>query len=239
MSDELLNKLVDELCTFTEPFFFSPFKVNEPLLDKRLVPLLIDINKRQPLARIRLFTNGAPLTRFKIMELTEVKNIEHVWVSLNSIDPEEYERIMQIKFNMTTERLDILHDLVQDGTFQHPVVVSRVVAGDSTIEWNFISYVTQRWPLFKAVLIKRDAWLGDINAPQIEVPNTPCVRWFELSICSTGVVSLCCMDGHGKFPIGDVNTQTMLEVYNSPHWRERREQKLSRKAVYPCSTCSY
>jgi hypothetical protein len=36
MSDDLIAKLIDEMATYDRPFHFSPFKVNEPLLDKRL-----------------------------------------------------------------------------------------------------------------------------------------------------------------------------------------------------------
>ena len=67
----------------------------------------------------------------------------------------------------------------------------------------------------------------------------PCGRWYELSIMANGVVSLCCQDGEGQFPIGDVNKQTLLEVYNHPFYRERREKNLSRLEVEVCNTCTY
>lgn len=113
----------------------------------------------------------------------------------------------------------------------------------STVGWpneEFQRYCAERWPKFGTFVIKKDAWI-DYTDPQFGgVPDTPCVRWFELSILSDGKVSLCCMDGTGKYPIGDVNTQTMLEVYNAPAWRERREKLLSRKQVpEPCNRCSY
>ena len=41
------------------------------------------------------------------------------------------------------------------------------------------------------------------------------------------------------FPIGDLNKQTLLEVYNAPLYRERREKQLSRKLVDVCKTCTY
>ena len=33
---------------------------------------------------------------------------------------------------------------------------------------------------------------------------------------ASGKVALCCMDGEGKHVIGDVNTQSVLEIYNAP-----------------------
>jgi len=138
---------------------------------------------------------------------------------------------MGLPFERTAKRLDELHQMED---FPHPVVLSRV--GKCS---EFVEYCAVRWPRFEVVIIKRDGWLGHVDPESPEIPDSWCVRWWGLSIMSTGVVSLCCMDGQGRYSIGDLNRQTMLEVYNSPHWRERREQVMSRKDIHPCNTCTY
>ena len=240
MSDELLDKLVAELASFTRPVYLSPFKVNEPLLDVRLIPLIERVNREAPRVRVRIFTNGSPLTSDKVEAIARLKNIEHLWVSLNSHIPEEYERLMGLRFDLTARRLDHLHELVGLNEFPHPVVLSTVGFPNEP----FRRYCFDRWPLFQSLAIKRDAWIDYTDAQNLEVPDSPCVRWFELSILATGKVAHCCMhDGADeKYNIGDVNNQTMLEIYNSPFWRERREKLLSRRALderSPCSHCSY
>jgi MoaA/NifB/PqqE/SkfB family radical SAM enzyme len=228
---QLLDKCVSEIISWKRGLFFSPFKVNEPLLDARTIPLCERINREAPWIRLRLFTNGSPLTQEKISQIAKLKNVEHLWVSLNSHIPEEYEQLMGLKFELTAKRLDVLHE--QD--FPHPVVLSAVGFPNEP----FRRYCFDRWPKFKALAIKKDSWLGYTDPQITEVPDKPCVRWFELSITSTGVVSLCCMDGPAEYSIGDVSKQTLLEVYNSPHWRERREALLSRRQVSPCDRCTY
>ena len=104
---------------------------------------------------------------------------------------------------------------------------------------EFVKYCQDRWPKFNPFVIKQDAWLGYTDSQITEIPDKPCGRWQELSIMSNGVVSLCCMDGEGRFPIGDINEQSLLEVYNSPFYRERREHQLSRLQVDVCRTCTY
>jgi len=42
------------------------------------------------------------------------------------------------------------------------------------------------------------------------------------------------MDGTGEYSIGNVNERSMLEVYNDPVYRERREGLWNRKKVMPC-----
>ena len=95
----------------------------------------------------------------------------------------------------------------------------------------------ERWPKFSSFVIEKASWLGFTDAQRVEVPDTPCGRWWELSIMSSGIVSLCCMDGEGQFTIGDINKQTMLEVYSKT--REQREKMLSRRELPVCQTCTY
>jgi MoaA/NifB/PqqE/SkfB family radical SAM enzyme len=236
MSDALLYRLVDEMAQFKLPFFFSPFKLSEPFLDKRLLPLCESFNEKCPLGVLRLFTNGSALTDKHIDGVARLKNVAHLWISLNHHDPVEYEKVMGLDFDRTAARLDALHAR----PFPHPVVVSKVGSQSN----GFVEYVQRRWPKFGVCLIKKDAWIDFTEADNPEVPNTPCTRWWELNITSEGVVTQCCMaDGNkGEWQIGDVNEDTLLNVYNSPFWKERRANLMSRRQLdsrSPCARCSY
>lgn len=209
MPDALLDRLIDEIISWQRGMYFSPFKVNEPLLDKRTIPILQRINREAPQMVVRVFTNGAALTPEKVEQVVGLKQVAHLWVSLNSHIPEQYETLMGMPFERTAKRLDYLHE--QD--FPHNVVLSTVGYPNE----DFRYYCWERWPKFESVAIKRDSWLGYVDAQAKDIPDTPCSRWFELSVMANGVVSLCCMDGEGAFSIGDVNKNTLLEVYNSPH----------------------
>ena len=232
MSDELLDRLIAEMSAFKVPFSFSPFKVNEPLLDKRLIPLCEKFNREVPLGWLRIFTNGQALTPDKIEGISGLKRVHHLWISLNSVDPAEYQKLMQLDFDKTVKRLDYLHSI----EFPHTVVLSTV--GFPNEEFRY--YCFQRWPKFESFAIKRDAWIDFTNAQDQEVPDTPCGRWFEVNIMATGKLALCCMDSDGAYSPGDVNESTMLELYNKPEWRRMREQLLSRKVVgEPCHRCTY
>lgn len=241
LSDKVLDRIVEELKSHPLPFMLSPFKVNEPLLDKRLLPFCRKVNAELPKARLRIFTNGSALTRKHIEEIADLKRVAHLWISLNDHRPGVYAKLMSLDFERTAVNLDRLHDAKHAGLFPHDIVVSKVrqQAGVAPVDQEFWAYVSERWPLFQVHFIKPDGWLGDIPLGSEEIPDTGCGRWFELSITATGVVSLCCMDGRAQFPLGDVNTETLFEIYNKPAWRERRELSMSRRQVRPCSTCSY
>lgn len=232
MSDELIDRLIGEMAKFKEPFIFAPFKLNDPLLDKRIFGICEKFNTKVPHGRLRLFTNGSPLTPQTIEKIGRIKNLEHLWVSLNSVDPEEYEKLMGLNFEQTTKKLDYLHSLEN---FPHPVMLS-CVGWPGT---EFREYCAKRWPKFGSFAITKTSWLGFTDSQRQDVPDAPCSRWFELSIMSDGVVSLCCQDAEGKFPIGDAKTQSLLDIYNNPAWRERRRYLMSRHEVPVCQTCTY
>lgn len=231
MPDELIDRLVGEMATWRVPFTFAPFKVNEPFLDSRTIPLLERVNREVPRAHLRIFTNGSPLTPDKIEAVAKLKNVRHLWISLNETDPEKYEALMGLKFERTAKRLDYLHGL----DFPHPVMLSTVGYPNE----DFRRYCFDRWPKFESMAIHRTSWLGYVTPQDRPIPDRACARWFELSIMADGRVSLCCMDGQGEYPIGNVHEHSMLEIYNAPRQKAMRQMLWSRKAAGVCATCNY
>lgn len=232
MSDELIERLMGEMEQWEHPFALTPFKVSEPFLDKRVLPLCAEFNRRIPHGYLRLFTNGSTLTDANVDRVAALSNVFHLWVSLNEYRAEEYEKLMGLDFDRTTANLDRLH--ARD--FPHPVVLSTVGLPNVA----FKAYCLRRWPKFSPAVLKRDAWIDFIDPQSPEVPDEPCSRWWELNITATGEAALCCMDAEARYAVGNVHQQTLLEIYNQPKLRERRLHVLSRKVVgEPCARCSY
>jgi len=231
LSDAVIDRLIDEMATFVHPFYFSPFKVNEPLLDKRLIPICRTFNAKVPKGYLRIFTNGSALTEAKAREIATLERVVHLWVSLNEYRSDEYKALMGLDFEHTARNLDRLHAM----GFPHPVVLSCVGYPNEA----FRRYCYYRWPRFESTALGKSAWI-DYTDPQItEVPDRECNRWWEMNITATGKTALCCMDSTGQYGFGDVNTKTMLEIYNLPECRALRDLKTRKDAGNPCNRCSY
>jgi len=226
MPDELIIKLIDEMSEWETPFFFSPFKVNEPLLDKRFNDICWDVT-HNTIAGLRVFSNGSALTKKNIDNIAKLPRVEVLWISLNEFRADKYKNLMNLDFERTAKNLDELHK-----GFPHSVMLSTVGFPNE----DFRRYCFDRWPKFESMAIKNGGWLGNIDCEDEEIPDVMCNRWYELSIMANGIVSLCCMDGKGEYPLGDVNKQTMLEVYATT--RERRQPDVTRLGIYPCNTCT-
>lgn len=242
MSDALIRKIITELKEIpTElPFQLSPFKVNEPFLDTRLFDILQTINTELPNAHLTLTSNASPLTAKNLARLSQVEMLSYLWISFNDHREQAYEETMQLPYKRTIERLDMIHDAVANGKLMTRVILSRV-GDNSPVDQQFRDWVKARYPLFESTVFQRGGWIGQVKDLKLNVgvPNVGCERWFDLSITSTGKVAHCCMDGKAEWSIGDVNTQHVLEVYNTPLYKEVRQFALTRMDAEPCNNCTF
>lgn len=78
------------------------------------------------------------------------------------------------------------------------------------------------------------------NKKDCKCINSTCVLPFQqLNIRPDGKISLCCNDALGKVTLGDVNIQSIEEVWNSPEYTRIREtmKKSKRKNLFLCNHC--
>lgn len=241
MSDDLIEKIVCDLEDIPRSHLFqlSPFKVNEPFLDHRILDLLEMFQARLPNASITLTTNASPLTLKILNRLAAFPQIGYLWISFNDHRQVEYETTMQLPYRHTIEQLNLIHVEKSAGRFPPRVVLSRV--GDlSTTDRDFVQWVKSTYPLFEVSIFSRGEWLGQVATNNNSFPpNIGCIRWFDLSITATGVVALCCMDGKAEYPIGDVGKKHLLEIYNQSDYRRLRADTSSRLKVEPCRRCHF
>ncbi len=239
MSDELLEKIMTDLEEIPSdlPFAINPSRINEPFLDKRLLPFLGEINTRFKNASLILFTNGSPLNASMLDRLMEIQRFQLFNVSFNDHRPEEYERVMQIPFDRTVKNLDRLHGAVESGEFPIAPRISRV--GDGTdADGAFLEWCGSRWPGFEAVVNPRMDWMGKVECGfYTDIPDVPCMQWFTLQILANGRDAYCCIDHDAEHGFGNIQDSTLLELYNHPERRRLRTRIPSRHEVSACAKC--
>lgn len=69
--------------------------------------------------------------------------------------------------------------------------------------------------------------------------NFPCILpYTQLIIRPDGKISLCCNDALGKFTLGNLNEQTLIEIWNSDKYSEIRHKiKMGREHLSLCQFC--
>lgn len=247
MSDELFQKVIRDIGEIPPdvPVNINTNVVNEPFMDKKMFPRLRYINENLPKARLQIYSNFNVLPRNFMAEFRRLKNLGNLNISFNAANKRDYESVMHIDFDRTVRHLKtFLADNRRDRFLQTPVILSRVA--DNTIgdeifaeQCREIFSEFEEGVDYRSYVKRRVTWLGDTHVQQGDVPYfLPCDAWLDINIMCTGIVPLCCLDAEADYAIGDVNKQTVLEIYNTPRFRRLREHHLQRESLDPCGSCS-
>lgn len=246
MPEEVFLEIVRQLEQIpkTHPFYVTPFKVNELLLDKRIFQRIEIINQRVPHAFIRLFSNFSLAKQPHFEKICAIRNLSDIDISLNSLDAGEYEALMGLRLARTLGNvLDFLQYIRAHGIRMQKrrIVLSRVsqsAESDERYLEEFARIFAEYLDIVEPQIIPLGEWIDYLPSGQPARQQQPCARWANVEICCTGEVALCCMDGKCEYPLGDVWENTLLEIYNQPAYKRLRTKGLHKAQVIPCKSCS-
>jgi hypothetical protein len=238
MPDELFEKIICDLEKLPRGFLLSPFKVGEPFLDPKFFDRLDELAGRLPKAHFTLTTNLSVLRPGMLERLAEVPRLEFIWVSLTSIDTDDYKRLIGLNLQRTIDNIHTLLAYHNRTPVAKKIIIGRVSVDDKRQEfYNGVEREFSEGGYSISTLVK-GSWCGQVLS-EAEIPQLPCARWFEISICCDGKVALCCMDGLCDYQIGDVNEQSVLDIYNSEYYAQLRRKSPARQLVKPCDNCAF
>ena len=201
MKDSLFTKILLDAKKIPSIEVIVPMMLGEPFCDKKIISRLKLINKILPERTIHLFTNGSLLTKKIIRELSTIKYLM-MHFSLNGnkqtrkklMGLDDYDHVVKMidLYKKTGKPFEVL-------LVDHPSISNENISIPR--DWNF------------NLIIYRN-WTGDKFKGK---PRTHCIRAIgHMTIMYDGRVNLCCME-YGKVIFGDLNKQSILEVWNSPH----------------------
>jgi hypothetical protein len=237
MSDDLFCKIIDDCASF-QVEAIEPFLNGEPFMDPQITRRLKYIRERLPATKLRLYTNGFALVPARIDELQGI-GIDHLFISLNTLDPTKYQSLMGLRLERTLHNIDYAVEAIRRNQLAREITVRMTRSHDTTREdeARFAAYCKQR--NVNCMIVGLFNYLGDVNST-LPVPSFPCEHITRVDILASGVVTLCCMDTEGRFGWGDARTESLLDIYNGPRARSYRETHRAgrRKQIPPCGTCN-
>jgi radical SAM protein with 4Fe4S-binding SPASM domain len=203
MTDELYTKIIWEASRLPGLTSLIPMLTGEPFCDKKILERLKFASKSLPRASIQLYTNGSLLTKEILDQLKEIPRFG-LNISLNGLNPETRKKVMG---------LDDWFHVVQMCNYVEKVGIPHRITAVATPE------VTQDEleGFIKAggTIIQYQSWAGQ-QYPHERKRWTSCTRAMNyMTVRYDGSVCLCCFDPFGKVIFGNLNTQTLEEVWNS------------------------
>lgn len=229
MEWDLYKKIIDEARDFVHDI--NLFIGGEPLFHKRL-PEMIKYAKNNGI-RTRLSTNATVLTKDKAEALIEA-GLDFVIFSFDGYEKEVYEKIrVNANFEKTLNNIKNFLEEKKKRDIARPYVVLQVIefmnTGDRVKGYShedkkeaFMKHF-EGLPVDKFSFISPHTFGGKIKREKgkgfrpLGPKYVPCTfLWYSMSIKWDGTVVPCCVDLAGEMPMGDVNKESLLDIWNSP-----------------------
>jgi molybdenum cofactor biosynthesis enzyme MoaA len=238
MKDEVFDKIVEDCKQFPLEAI-EPFLQGDPFSDPQILPRLEKLKRELPKTKLRLYTNGYGMTKKKIDALAEI-GLDHLFVSVNTLDPKRYESTMGLSLERTLRNLEYLtEDPARKRRVAKKITFRMTRLADSSLEeqQNFLEYVKKH--RVKPFIVGLFNYKGDISS-SLPVPRYGCEHVNRLDILASGRVTLCCMDQDGTYGWGDVMQTSVLDLYRHSVARRYRTMHATgrRREIEPCGTCN-
>jgi len=218
MSDDLIEKIIEELAEWDYSNRLSFYNNSEPFLYKRIYEVVALARERLPKAFLELKSNGKTLNTDKILRIFNA-GLDCLYINDYSETGEHSQNIKKI-----------LHDLENirrlKGVFSSEKYFRRVIVDLRKVN---------------AVLGSRAGSSPNKPSP-LKLKDRTCFRPCEMvTISPEGKVSVCSEDFHYDILIGDAKQQGLYDIWTSQAWNSMRKALLQGDRDYreTCSQCDY
>lgn len=234
MSDALWEKIADELSQYAHWIRFVDLqRAGEPLLDKQL-PARIRRLKDGGIRHVMITTNASGLNEVNSRKLLEA-GIDEVMLSIDSVIKDNYEKMrVGLKYEQVMDNIRTYFRMRDAINPESMVRVRGVCTFDPADEKNRVEmdawegFWRQHTKSHDRVYMKRlhnwgnqvqyeggSALGGDVHHPCI-------IPWSTMHITAMGTVALCPHDFDGVANLGNINHQSIAEVWRGMKMTEVR-----------------
>ncbi|MBI5560475.1 MAG: SPASM domain-containing protein [Deltaproteobacteria bacterium] len=221
----LYKKIVDE-CSLHRVRYIHLHNFGEPLLDKLLFERIS--YARQKGIDTKLFSNFSLLDE-EMARRVVASGLGVIKASIDGDSKETFEGIRKgIKFDNVVENIDTLLKVRKELNSKTPLV--GLVFVETEKNYSEREGFVRRWKgkVDSIHISSYHNWGGSLNGRRNpEERGMPCLRvWQTFTVLWNGDVALCCMDYDGKVLIGNVNRETISDIFNGEKLRGIRESHL-------------
>lgn len=250
MDFDLYKKILRDLGEFAGPIkVLRLYKDGEPLLNPHFADMVKLAKESGCILEVDTTTNGSLLTPEKNLEIVEA-GLDRIYISINGLSDKSYLEFTRKKIDFSKLVGNIKH-LYEN---RKQCVVCVKIVGDNLSEKEqelffdtfgnicdeiSIEHIAPCWPEFEMKEATPNQSVGIYGQEINEVTVCPYI-FYSISINSNGEVSLCFLDWARKLIIGDVNKNTIKQIWNNHIINEFRIMNLleKRKEHQICGSCN-
>ncbi len=248
MSDELFQKIIDEVIQYPNLRRLDPYLLNDPLVDKKMPERIEYIarkkgKRRNP--RVRITTNAGLLTEEMGYRLLHAEGLDEINFSFHSIIPEVYEQMMPpLKYDRVMGNILRFKELWDKFKGKKPKLTVWTVKTLPVIQnlKNEKAYWKKLGIGFKARKLDNRAsedieTLGIADRDFVRVSFCVIPFW-RAWIMWNGDMIMCCVDQERTNLLGNCRDRSIKEVWNDPKYQDLRRRWRTRELDgLLCSQC--
>jgi len=236
MSEKLFKKIVDE-CNRSRTYPIRLIGFGEPLIHPEIRKFIQYIKNKHGL-RLHITTNGLLLTK-EIRKSILDWNVDSIIVSMQGLTESEYKDTRGCDWSTLERNLKTFNRYRRKNRAKPYLQITTTV--DSVNEKDKKEFLTKWLPLVDAVSIGKTNWaIVNQNIPK-QQQYVQCTEVNHLiQVSWDGKVSCCCGDYDDALTIGNVNTESIRDIWNKSERlkciRELLKDK-GNKTLNPCFKC--
>ncbi len=225
MDMELFMKIVDE-CAANRVRKLHLHNFGEPMLDKKLVEKIVYARKKG--IETRLFTNMSIMTEELARSLVEA-GLGKIKISMDGNTPQTFEAIRRgLSYERVVKNIELLLRERERQGKESPKI--ELVFVETERNYFEREEFVRRWKhrVDGVHITSYHNWAGSLRKEgEIRGRELPCPRiWQTFTVLWDGRVALCCMDYNGDVVLGNLNKESIKEIFNGERLRRIREYHL-------------
>lgn len=249
MSLDLFKKIISDLNEFPDKIrVLRLYKEGEPLMNRHFSDMVSIARKSGRVEKIDTTTNGVLLTP-RNSERIIAAGIDQINISVNGLSTEQFMDLVKTKVNFSryVENIKYLYSIKGDCTIYIKAIQENLTKDDQSrfleifgdiSDRIFFEHLFPNWPGFDDPIIPKEGKVALYGGEIREQSVCPYI-FYSTTVNSDGTVSLCIQDWSRKLVVGDLNNESLIEVWSNYLITEHRIRHLTgqRKDNPTCRNC--
>ncbi|MCM1226220.1 MAG: radical SAM protein [Clostridium sp.] len=256
MSFELFKKIVGDMKEFKQKIHVADlYAFGEPLLNKNFIEMIKYLKDNNVVGKIRTVTNGSLLSPELNDKLVD-SGLDVLKVSIEGIDNNDYKNLCGADVDINTI-VENIRDLYNKKTAKNKNMIIQIKAVNTMLNTAdrkkayfdmfkncsdscIIENVKEIWSEFKVDNNAKSSDKWDYERV-VGSGNLCSMPLYQMTIHSNGAVSGCCVDWKFAVVYGNVNEESLRDIWHSDKLRQLQIKLVEqgREAFEFCSHCTY